>query len=222
MKYLLVKGDKSEQRYYQYAFLLSILTIVYNLVEGLVSIYFGFQDETLTLFGFGVDSFIEVISAIGITYMIFRIQRSPTSPRATFEVTALRITGASFYLLTAGLLLTIILNLSQQHKPETTLWGIIIALTSIISMSLLIHFKVQIGEALDSEPILADANCTRACLYMSILVLVASLLYELTGLAFIDSLGALGIAYFAFKEGRESFEKAQGKACSCSDDLCHN
>lgn len=71
----------------------------------------GFQDETLALFGFGIDSFIEVISAIGITWMILRIQREPESERSPFEVTALRITGTSFYLLTAGLIITVILNL---------------------------------------------------------------------------------------------------------------
>jgi hypothetical protein len=29
-------------------------------------------------------------------------------------------------------------------------------------------------------------------------------------------LGAAVIAVFAFREGREAFEKAEGKACSCS------
>jgi hypothetical protein len=39
---------------------LAIATIVYNILEGLVSVYFGFEDESLALFGFGIDSFIEV------------------------------------------------------------------------------------------------------------------------------------------------------------------
>ncbi len=52
---------------------------------------------------------------------------------------------------------------------------------------------------------------------MSVVLLVASLLYQLTGIAYVDSLGALGIAWFCYKEGRESFEKAQGKSCSCED-----
>ena len=48
---------------------LSVFTIVYNVVEGLVSIWLGFRDETLALFGFGVDSFIEVISGVDIAVM---------------------------------------------------------------------------------------------------------------------------------------------------------
>src|SRR5512141_3076976 len=90
-------------KYWQYALWLAVITIAYNLVEGLVSIYFGAQDEALTLFGFGVDSFIEVMSGIGILAMVIRIRQNPGTPRSQFERSALRITGSSFYILSAGL-----------------------------------------------------------------------------------------------------------------------
>jgi len=51
---------------YKKAFLLSLFTIFYNIIEGVVSMFFGYSDETLALLGFGVDSFIEVISGAGI------------------------------------------------------------------------------------------------------------------------------------------------------------
>ena len=64
----------SEEKLYQKAYLLSLFTIFYNLIEGVVSMLLGYEDETLTLFGFGVDSFIEVMSGIGIAMMIRRIE----------------------------------------------------------------------------------------------------------------------------------------------------
>jgi divalent metal cation (Fe/Co/Zn/Cd) transporter len=85
-------------------------------------------------------------------------------------------------------------------------------------MWLLIHYKLKVGRQLNSDAIIADANCTKACLYLSVILLISSLGYEMTGIGGIDSLGALGIAWFAFKEGRESFEKAQGKSCKCNGD----
>ena len=39
--------------------------------------------------------------------------------------------------------------------------------------------------------------------------------YEVTGIGGIDSVGAMVIAALAFKEGRESFQKARGVGCSC-------
>ena len=54
------------------------------------------------------------------------------------------------------------------------------------------------------------------CVYMSIILLISSGIYELTSFAYIDSIGTLGLSYFAFKEGKECFEKANSdKYCSC-------
>ena len=67
----------TENKYWQYALWLALFTIFYNFAEGLISTYFGAHDETLTLFGFGVDSFIEVMSGVGILAMILRIRKNP-------------------------------------------------------------------------------------------------------------------------------------------------
>lgn len=201
---------------YRIAFLLALFTISYNSVEGLVSTYLGFEDESLALFGFGADSFIEVISGLGIAHMVFRIQRNPDISRDPFERTALRITGFSFYFLVVGLVLTGIYNIWTGQQPETTFWGVVISIISILVMWVLVVQKRKVGHKLDSEPIIADASCTMVCVYMSVILLLSSGIYELTSIPYIDSLGALGLSYFAFKEGRECFEKANsGKYCGC-------
>ncbi len=215
-------AQKSNSTYWQYALWLALFTIFYNVAEGLVSIYFGASDESLTLFGFGVDSFIEVMSGLGILAMVIRIRQNPDTSRSQFEVTALRITGTAFYLLAGGLGLTAVYNLIVQHKPETTLPGFIISLISIAMMWLLVMGKRKVGRTLQSMPILADANCTLVCIYMSLVLLASSLIYSLTGFGFVDSLGALGLIYFSYKEGRESFEKASGLECTCGDEHCQD
>ena len=215
-----IANKKMEIQAFRWALWLSAVTIGYNFLEGTVSTLLGFHNETLALLGFGVDSFIEVISAIGIAYMITRIRRLPEASRDRFEVTALRITGSCFYLLTVGLVITAGLNIVQNHQPKTTFWGIVIAVTSIITMWILIVLKMRVGKQLDSQPIIADAKCTKVCLYMSFVLLISSLIYELTHLSHLDSIAALGIAYFSAKEGKEAFDKAQGKAacCDCEED----
>lgn len=208
--------DETRKKLYRWAGVLAWITIGYNIIEGIVSVMFGMEDETIALFGFGLDSFVEVISGIGILHMVMRLQTNGTESQDHFEQQALKITGTAFYLLAVGLLLTAVINIFQQHRPETTFWGITISLVSIITMWLLILAKVKVGTQLNSKAILADANCTRACMYLSFILLVSSLGYELTSIGWLDSLGALGIAVFAAKEGRESFEKSRGGSCSCS------
>ena len=205
----------NEEKLYRKALLLSLFTILYNIVEGIVSMFFGYQDETLALFGFGIDSFIEVLSGVGIFTMILRIRKNQTMEKSKFEQTALKITGTAFYLLALGLLVGSVINIITQHKPETTRWGIIISILSILIMFWLMQSKRKVGRDLDSEPIIADANCTKVCIYMSVILLLSSLIYEITGFAYADVIGSVGLIYFSISEGKEAFEKSQGKECSC-------
>jgi divalent metal cation (Fe/Co/Zn/Cd) transporter len=202
-----------EIKLYDRAYQLSLFTIFYNIVEGIASIILGYEDQTLTLFGFGIDSFIEVISGIGIAVMILRIRKNPDSSINKFEKSALKITGTAFYFLSAGLLLGVVLNIINKHKPETTFWGIVISLISIVVMTWLMMAKKKVGNQLNSEPIISDSNCTRICVYMSVVLLVSSIVYELTGFIYADAIGTLGLIYFSLSEGKEAFEKAKGKNC---------
>ena len=201
------------------ALILALITIVYNIAEGVISIFFGLEDETLALFGFGADSFVEVISGIGILHMIIRMKKSEVDQRDKFERTALKITGFSFYLLTTGLVIGSALNIINDIKPETTLVGIIVSAISIFTMYYLMNAKLKVGKELNSDAIIADANCTMTCFYLSFLLLASSGLYELFQIAYIDIAGSLGIAYFAFKEGREAFQKAASESLACN---CHD
>ncbi|HCY39984.1 MAG TPA: hypothetical protein DHV48_01265 [Prolixibacteraceae bacterium] len=212
--------EYSEEKLYKKAYLLSLFTIFYNLIEGVVSMLLGYEDETLALFGFGVDSFIEVMSGIGIAIMIQRIRQNPASQKSEFEIKALKITGTAFYLLSAGLLVGIVLSVVGNHKPETTFWGVIISLISIAVMVWLMNAKKLTGKKLHSDPIISDANCTKVCVYMSVVLLVSSLIYEFTGFAYADVIGAAGLIYFSVSEGKEAIEKAKGKSycCSCEHD----
>lgn len=194
---------------------LALFTILYNIGEGLISIYFGVHDEALTLAGFGVDSFIEVVSGLGILAMIARLRRFGSKNRGNFERLALRITGVCFYVLVAGLIVGAAFSVWENQQPETTLAGIVISLLSIVIMRGLAWWKIRTGQQLNSASIIADAKCTMVCVYMSVILLVSSVLYELVHLSYIDAAGMLGLAWFSFKEGRESFEKSKDLATCC-------
>jgi divalent metal cation (Fe/Co/Zn/Cd) transporter len=204
------------KRFYKIAFMLAVFTILYNIGEGLISTIIGYKDESLTLFGFGADSFIEVVSGLGIAHMVLRTQRHSDSNRDDFERTALIVTGYAFYSLVVGLIVTSAYNLWIGHKPETTFWGVIISIISIAVMWALAYGKIKVGKQIHSDAILADAECTKVCISMSIILLLSSGIYELTKFASIDTIGTFGLAYLSFKEGRECFEKARSNDhCSC-------
>jgi len=214
METIAFRPDAQRNTFYRWANALALITISYNLIEGIISVSFGYEDGTIALFGFGVDSFVEVISGLGIWHMIRRMKQNGSENYGAFEKTALKVTGIAFYILTAGLIATASVNIYQGNKPETAFWGIVVAGISILSMWLLIHYKMKIGRQFNSQALIADANCTRVCMYLSGVLLISSIGYELTGIGVLDSLGAVGIAVLSFREGREALEKAKGN-CKC-------
>ncbi len=205
-----------EKKLYSKALLIAQFVIIYNGLEGIISILLGLKEESLTFAGFGVGSLVEVASNLGVIYMIKRIRENPKTCKSDYENKALKITGWGFYLLSASLLIGIIVNIIQHHKPENTLFGVFISLISIAIMLLVTYNQLQIGKKLNSQPIISDAKCALVCVYMSIVLLVASAVYYLTGFAYADILGAIGLIYFSVKEGKECLEKANGKeTCDC-------
>lgn len=212
---------QTKEKLIKTAFILAVITIVYNVAEGLISVFFGIRDDTLALLGFGVDSFVEVLSGIGILNMIYRMKKAgvnDVNSRNKFERRALKITGTAFYILAAGLIAGAVLNIFRETKPETTMAGIIISGLSILTMYFLMTWKLRIGKKLNSDPIIADANCTKSCFYLSFILLASSGLYELFGISWFDIAGSLGIAWYAFSEGKESFEKANSEELKCACD----
>ena len=209
-----------EKKLLNIALLLSFITITYNLVEGGISIFFGLKDGALALLGFGIDSFVEILSGLGITHMVLRMRASEVKSRDKFERFALKITGSSFYILSVGLIIGTILNLIKNVKPDTTIPGLFISLISIASMKLLMDSKLKIGKKINSDAIISDAKCTKTCLILSIILFFSSLFYLFLKIGYIDILGTLGIAYYSFLEGKESFEKAtsQNLKCKCEND----
>ena len=169
------------QKLYEKAYYFAVLTIIFTFIEAAISIYFGYADESFTLLGFGIDSIIELASAFGIAHMIKRIQQNPNSKdRQNFEKNALKITGYGLILLAIGLVISSVYNIYSQHKPEATLSGIIISIGSIAVMYFLMINKEKLGKELSNEAILADAECTKVCIYMSLIVLASSIIYHFT------------------------------------------
>ncbi len=206
-------SESAHHSLYKTAFALSIFSIVYNIGEGFLSTYLGFEGDTLTLFGFGLDSFIEAISAIGIAHMVIRMMQKPDSNRDDFEITALKITGYSFYALCFVLAIMCVQKIISHENPTTTFWGIVISSISIIIMLATIYWKTELGKKLNSSALIADANCAKVCVYMSVVLLASSLLYHFFHVPYIDIAGTVGIIYFSFREGKECFDKAKGIHC---------
>ena len=146
---------------YNTAYKLALVTIVFSTLEGSFSVYFGYKSSSLTLFGNGVASFIEVISGFGIAGMSWRVMNKSNDDPNDFERSALKITGIGLYILAIGLVIVSIANIKNSQHPTTTLSGIIIAIITIAVIGSLVIVKMKVGKELNSKALIADAKCRR-------------------------------------------------------------
>ncbi len=175
---------------------LAWITVAWNLVEGLVSVGFGSKAESLSLFGFGLDSFVEVGSA---AMVLWRLKHDGASPR---ERSAAKTIGTLFLLLAASVAYGAAQRLVTREAPESSVPGLIISLLSLAFMAWLWQAKRELAKASCSPTLAADAACSLACIQLSIVLLAGSLLFLLAPkLWWADAAASLGLALLIAREG---------------------
>lgn len=191
---------------------LSGLTIVYNLAEGLVSMAFGWADDSVALFGFGADSFIEVASAALVLWKLLDHGNLERERKATRGI------GWLFLWLALGIAGGAALQLTARTHPPTTVPGLVISALSLSFMAFLWRAKLKTAKALDSATVEADAACSRACIQLSIVLFLGSLLFLLApALWWVDAAAALGLAVLI---GREGFGMVRAAKSACFTGGC--
>lgn len=189
---------------------LEYFTIAWNSLEGIVAIVAGVIAGSISLVGFGVDSFIEVISG---TALLWRMSvDADENQRERIERTTLRIVGACFLALAAYVGYEAIRNLIERKAPEHSLPGIILACVSLIVMPLLSRAKRRVAVDLNSAAMNADARQTEFCTYLSAILLGGLLLNAIAGFWWADPAAALIMIPIIAKEGRDGLR---------ADTCCH-
>lgn len=187
---------------------LEYFTIVWNAIEGLIAIILGAIAGSISLIGFGLDSFIEATSG---SALLWRMSvDADVHRRHQREKRALRIVGICFLLLAAYIAYESGTGLAFKRAPEHSLPGIILACVSLIAMPMLSKAKHKVGRELDSVAMHADAKQTEFCAYLSAILLTGLLLNALFDLWWTDPAAALVMVPIIAKEG---FEALRGKKC---------
>jgi divalent metal cation (Fe/Co/Zn/Cd) transporter len=187
---------------------LEYFTIVWNAVEGLVAVVAGAIAGSISLVGFGIDSFIEVTSG---SVLLWRMSvDAEVHRRELNERRALRIVGVCFLLLAAYIAYESGLDIWSRRAPEHSIPGIVLACVSLVVMPLLSRAKRQVGRALGSAAMHADAKQTEFCTYLSAILVAGLLLNAFFDLWWADPVAALVMVPIIAKGGIEGL---QGKAC---------
>ena len=175
---------------------LIVFTIAYNLVEGVFALFLGVEENSTTLLGFGLDSFIEIFASatalLGLSKLLIMSEEN-----------AEKFIAYSFLILIAFIVFKSTYDLINVNKPESSFYGVILAFISIVIEGPLGYKKLKAGRELNNQVIIAEAKETLFCLNLSILVIIGVGLNFLFGLWYFDPIAAILMIPWLYKEYKE-------------------
>jgi len=187
---------------------LEYFTIAWNSLEGVVAVVAGARAGSISLVGFGIDSFIEVTSG---TVLLWRMAvDADVRRRERNEQLSLRIVGVCFLALAAYVGYESISDLVSRKAPEHSIPGIALACVSLVVMPLLSRAKKRVANELGSSAMHADAKQTDFCVYLSVILLLGLFLNAALGWWWADPTAALLMVPLIAKEGVEAMK---GETC---------
>ena len=187
---------------------LEYFTIAWNSLEALVALVAGVRAGSISLVGFGIDSFVEVTSG---TVLLWRMSvDADARKRERREELSLRIVGVCFLALAAYVGYESIYDLAGRKAPEHSIPGIVLACVSLVVMPLLSRAKKKVGNELGSAAMHADAKQTDFCVYLSAILLLGLVLNAALGWWWADPVSALIMVPLIAKEGVEA---VNGETC---------
>ncbi len=187
---------------------LEYFTIGWNVLEGLVAVVAGAVASSISLVGFGIDSFIEVTSGAALVWRM--AVDADMHRRERNDQDALKVVAACFLCLAAYIACESVTDLFRKQAPEHSIPGIALACVSLVVMPLLSHAKRKVASELGSAAMHADSKQTEFCAYLSAILLGGLTLNALFGLWWADPAAALAMATIIAKEGIDGL---RGKTC---------
>jgi divalent metal cation (Fe/Co/Zn/Cd) transporter len=185
------------------AYRLEYLTIGWNVAEAAIALTFGILAGSLALTAFGIDSVIEVFSAVVVLFEL-RGHAGHDAHEGT-ERRFLQLIAGSFFLLAAYVVIEATWDLLNQSRPDQSIPGIVLTSASLATMWLLAAAKHRVGHRMECLPLIADSRETRLCSLLSAVALAGLALNAAFGWWWADPLAALGIAVLAVVEGAEAW-----------------
>lgn len=209
---LFPRGRYSARRMRIFALAISWLSIVYNGVEGGVSIGVGAEVVSRALIVFGIQSLVEVLSAALVIYRFRKELQDDTIININLERRATLGIGILFIILAIGTWVASIVALATHAEPESSKASLIVSAGSLLCMIFIWLPKPWIAAELNSSVMRGEAACSLACIYLTIVLFIGSLVYKLWEEGWwVDSAVAILLGFFFLREGYEMIAWARNK-----------
>ena len=185
-------------------------TVGWNVVEAVVAIGAGAVAGSVALIGFGADSAIEVISAVGLLWRLRKAgPHAAVNEESAAEKRALYVVAVTFFVLAGYITWEAVRSLISREPPLMSPVGIILAVLSLLVMTGLASVKQRTGREMGSRALVADSKETWVCSYLSLTLLLGVGGYAVFGWWWADPVGALAMLPVILWQGWETLAEAR-------------
>ncbi len=191
--------------------LIEWLSAVWMVIEAIAAVLAGVLAHSVALVAFGADSVIELVAGGALLFRLYVEANEGGSERVErAERAASWIVGISLLALAVYIVISSVVSLLMQSRPEANALGIGVAVASSIFMPFLAETKKRVGRRIGSKALISDGACSMVCAYMSWILLAGVAATALLGWWWADSVAALGFVWFVTREGLEAVNEARG------------
>jgi divalent metal cation (Fe/Co/Zn/Cd) transporter len=181
------------------------LTLIWMSVEAGVSLGAAWTARSPTLFAFGGDSMVELLSAA----VVLRRFYAPGEPEHG-EERAGRIAGGLLFVLAAFVVTTSALTLLGRVEARPSYIGVAVLGLAAMIMPWLAAQKRQLSIRTGSAALRADAAESAVCGYLALIALAGLAVNAVCRVRWADPVAALALLPLILREGWEAWK---GKAC---------
>jgi divalent metal cation (Fe/Co/Zn/Cd) transporter len=206
-------SEARKEALHRRALLLEWFTVFWNVIEAGVAIGAGVIAGSSALVAFGADSLIEVTSAVGLLWRLYRARAGASAEdHNAAERKALYVVAATFFALAVHTAYESILALLNRETPEISMVGLVLSVLSLIIMPVLAYTKQRTGQQMGSGALQADAAETWVCSYLSLALLAGVGLHAAFGWWWADAVGALAMLPVILWQGWETLSEVREEA----------
>jgi divalent metal cation (Fe/Co/Zn/Cd) transporter len=189
---------------------IEVFTVIWMVIEAIVSIGAGILAGSALLTAFGLDSVIELFSgAILLWRLVEEVKESDTRRVERVEHRAAWMVAFALILLCIYVLSTAIYGLATHTQPENSPIGIAVSITAVMVMPWLAFTKRRIANRIESAALRGDAASSLTCGYMAATVLIGIGLNAVWHWWWAEDIAALVFLLWLVQETREAFEEAR-------------
>lgn len=181
----------------KYGKVLGLLTIAWGVAEAALSLWSAAQTGSVSLAGFGLDSAIEVVSAVAVWWRMS--QEMNHERRHQAERISLTVTGWCLCLLGFYVFAEASLHLYRHEQAQVGRLGLVVTTVALLCMPWLSREKRRVGYTLSSHAMVTDAKQSNFCAYLAAVVLLGLLCRSFLGIGWADGVAALILVPFLFR-----------------------